>query len=187
MEFAAVVLSGGGGSRLGGVDKSALLYEGRPLLDHALVAVAAATDVVVVGPATDPSVAARFVRELPPGAGPAAGLLAGRDALGSLDDATSLVVLAVDMPQVSAATVDRILDAMGPHEGAFLVDGSGRRQLAGALRPAALDAHRPPPSGVPGLPMHRLLAPLDLVDVPAVGSEAHDIDTWADLDGPAAL
>ena len=29
--------------------------------------------------------------------------------------------------------------------------------------------------------LHRLLAPLDLADVPTVGDEAVDIDTWADL------
>ena len=29
--------------------------------------------------------------------------------------------------------------------------------------------------------LHRLLAPLDLADVPTTGDEAVDIDTWADL------
>ena len=29
--------------------------------------------------------------------------------------------------------------------------------------------------------LHRLLAPLDLADVPAVGEEAVDVDSWADL------
>ena len=29
--------------------------------------------------------------------------------------------------------------------------------------------------------LHRLLAPLDLATSPAIGDEAVDIDTWADL------
>jgi hypothetical protein len=31
------------------------------------------------------------------------------------------------------------------------------------------------------MPLHRLLAPLDLAEVPAVGEEAVDVDTWSDL------
>ncbi|MGH8776871.1 MAG: NTP transferase domain-containing protein, partial [Jiangellaceae bacterium] len=45
----AVVLAGGRGSRLGGVDKPALRIGGRTLLDTALVATAAARSTVVVG------------------------------------------------------------------------------------------------------------------------------------------
>ena len=29
--------------------------------------------------------------------------------------------------------------------------------------------------------LHRLLAPLDLAAVPAIGEEAVDVDSWADL------
>jgi hypothetical protein len=29
--------------------------------------------------------------------------------------------------------------------------------------------------------MHRLLAGLDLAEVPAIGDEAHDVDGWSDL------
>jgi len=29
--------------------------------------------------------------------------------------------------------------------------------------------------------MRRLIAPLELVEVPAVDEETHDIDTWADV------
>ena len=91
------------------------------------------------------------------------------------------MVLAVDMPYVGPATVSRLLDALGGEgaavDGAFLVDEGGRRQLAGVLRPDRLD----PPDDRDGLPMHRLLDTLVLTQVIAVGREAVDVDTWADV------
>jgi hypothetical protein len=46
---------------------------------------------------------------------------------------------------------------------------------------AALLAAAPPYGEEHGLPMHRLLAPLRLAQVTAVGEEATDVDTWEDL------
>lgn len=176
--FAAVVLTGGTGERMGGVDKGAVALGGRTLLDHALAATSGASDVVVVG-APVPGV--RTVREAPARGGPAAGLLAGRDALGAVE---WLVVLAVDMPLVAPTTVRRLLaaagDPEGGHDGAVLVDAEGRRQLCVALRASRLDDVRPPDAA--GLGFFRLLAGLDLAEVPAVGAEASDLDTWADVE-----
>jgi molybdopterin-guanine dinucleotide biosynthesis protein A len=180
-DFAAVILSGGTGARLGGVDKAALELGGRTLLERAVGAVAGAVEVVVVGPPIDgfdppgatPPV--RFVIEDPPGGGPAAGLVAGLTALG----AGLVVVLAVDMPYVAPTTVARLLDAVIREraDGAFLVDEGGRRQLAGVLRPDRLA----PPDDRHGLPLHRLLDKMVLTLVPALGQEAVDVDTWADV------
>jgi CTP:molybdopterin cytidylyltransferase MocA len=127
------------------------------------------------------------VRGDPPHGGPAAALLAGRDALQGLPN--HLAVLAVDMPRVGADTFRRLLDAAaGGHDGAVLTDASGRPALAAVLGLAALDRVRP--DDAHGLPLHRLLAPLDLAVVTARPGEARDVDTWADLrdlgDGPDA-
>jgi molybdopterin-guanine dinucleotide biosynthesis protein A len=175
-EFAAVVLTGGTGARLGGADKASLDVGGRTLLEHAFDAVADAAEVVVVGPSVPTGRPVTFTREDPPGGGPAAGLLAGRDAL--LHRPEVLGVLAVDMPYVDARTFRRLREALAAAgaDGAFLVDGTGRRQLAGVLVTDRL----PEPAHRHGLPLHRLLEPLDLVDVPALGREALDVDTWAD-------
>ena len=62
-----------------------------------------------------------------------------------------------------------------------LVDGDGRRQLAGVLDAARLDVVRPDLEGQHGMALHRLLAPLDLAGVAATGEEAVDVDSWADL------
>jgi molybdopterin-guanine dinucleotide biosynthesis protein A len=174
--YAAVVLSGGTGRRLGGTDKAGLRLGGGTLLARALDAVAGADEVVVVGPETPTAYPVVFVLEHPPGGGPAAGLIAGLLALEGRH--ARVVVLAVDMPYVAAETVARLLEALGPDaDGAFLADPDGRRQLAGVLRPDRLTI-----SGDPhGLPLHRLLAGLELTPVPTTGREALDVDTWEDV------
>jgi molybdopterin-guanine dinucleotide biosynthesis protein A len=177
VDHAAVILAGGTAVRMDGVDKAGLEYAGRTLLEHALASVHAAVEVVVVGDPVPTTRPATFVREDPPHGGPAAGLLAGRDAL--LARPVYLAVLAVDMPRVSADTFQRLLAAADGRDGAFLADAAGRRALAGVLDLAALDRVRP--GDVSGLPLHRLLAPLDLAEVAGVQGEARDVDTWADL------
>lgn len=182
VQLAGIVLAGGRGARLGGVRKGDLRRDGRALLDRALSACAACAEVVVVGdaPADARSGRVRFVREEPAYGGPAAGLLTGAATVGP--GARSLVVLAVDMPLVDGGTVRRLLDAVGrgSTDGAVLVDGAGRRQLAMALRRDALARVAPPPDDWSGLPLHRLLAGLRLVAVPAHADEAADVDTWDD-------
>ena len=86
--FGAVILSGGTGRRLGLIDKSALIVGGRTLLERAIGSVLGAEQIVVVGPAPAAALALptggpsiRFTLEDPVGGGPAAGLLAGRDAM----------------------------------------------------------------------------------------------------------
>jgi molybdopterin-guanine dinucleotide biosynthesis protein A len=176
--FAAVVLAGGTAARLDGADKASVEVAGRTLLEHALEATAAATETVVVGEQVPTSRPVTFTREEPAYGGPAAGLLAGRDALAGHPDL--LLVLAVDMPGVTAATVDRLVTTAAAHDGAFLADPSGRRQLAGVLDLATLDRTRP--DDTHGLPLHRLLEGLDLALLAGAEDEARDVDTWADVE-----
>jgi molybdopterin-guanine dinucleotide biosynthesis protein A len=173
--WAAVVLAGGTAVRLDGADKAALEHGGQTLLEHALAAVGAADEVVVVGDRMPTSRPVTFTRESPAGGGPLAALRAGVGALIGLP--RLVVVLAVDMPHVTAATVERLLTAADDAEGAWLVDASGRRQLAGAvLRERVLELSEPH-----GVPMRALSASGAAVDVPADGDEADDVDTWADV------
>ena len=92
-----------------------------------------------------------------------------------------IVVLAVDMPRVTPATLRRLREAAEGHDGAFLHDREGRRQLAGVIDAGRLDAVRPDLEGQHGMALHRLLAPLRLAQVASSGDEAVDIDSWADL------
>ena len=69
--LAAVILTGGTGVRLGGVDKASIEIAGQTLLEHALTATAVADEVVVVGPQVPTSRPVTWTREDPPGGGPA--------------------------------------------------------------------------------------------------------------------
>jgi molybdopterin-guanine dinucleotide biosynthesis protein A len=173
--WAAVILTGGRGKRLGGVDKASLELGGRTLLDRALAAVAGAAEVVVVGPESGTPPKARFVRESPAGGGPLAGLSTGVAALEQTHDL--VVVLAVDMPHVDADTVARLLVAADAVDSAWLTDAHGRRQLAGALRPSLV----PGPAESHGGAMRSVMSIGSSRDVPAAGEEAADVDSWDDL------
>jgi molybdopterin-guanine dinucleotide biosynthesis protein A len=173
--WAAVILTGGAGKRLGGADKAALEHGGRTLLERALAAVDGAAETVVVGREVPTSRSVTFTRESPPGGGPLAGLAAGVAALGREHE--RVVVLAVDMPHVSAGTVERLLAAADGADASWLIDAAGRRQLAGVVRPDLV----PAADEADGVPMRVLMATGDGRDVPAVGAEADDVDTRDDL------
>lgn len=179
LALGAIVLAGGTAARMGGVDKASIELHGRTLLAHALDAVMDAGEVVVLGEWVPTERPVTFTREDPASGGPAAGLLAGLDAFARRP--REVVVLAVDMPLVTMATIGRLRDHLVDRDGAVLCDGHGRRQLAMLLRTDALEGARPEYGGEHGLPLHRLLDPLRIVDVPALGDEARDIDSWADL------
>ena len=185
--WGAVVLSGGTGMRMGGVDKASVRVDGVRLLEHALAAVADADEVVVVGDPVDTSRPVLWTVEDPPRGGPAAGLLAGVDRFTRAP--AFVAALAVDMPRVGPATFERLLTAVqsadetGGVDGAVLIDASGHRQtLAAVYRLGALSSARPAAADdVPGLSMRRLVEGLRLLEVPGVGDETRDVDTWQDL------
>jgi molybdopterin-guanine dinucleotide biosynthesis protein A len=176
--FSAIVLAGGVAARLDGADKASIELDGRTLLTWALDAVIDAAEVVVVGDPVPTHRPVTFVREDPRHGGPVAALLTGRDAL--LDPRGTVAVLACDMPYLTPQTFQRLRDA-GGGDGAVLTGPDGRRQLAMVLDVARLDAVRPSVEEQHNLALHRLLAALDLAEVPAQGREHRDIDTWTDL------
>ena len=93
--------------RFQGADKASMELGGITLLEHALGALAEVPEVVVVGDEVITSRPVGFIREDPPGGGPAAGLLAGLDGFPGLP--RLVMVLAVDMPLVTTATVRRLM------------------------------------------------------------------------------
>ena len=178
----AVVLAGGTAARMGGVDKAGIELEGITLLERALAATMTAFEVVVVGDQVPTTRPVTWTIEDPRGGGPAAGLLT---AVGGFLRPPELVqVLAVDMPGVGPGTFSRISEALtDAHDGALLVDDDGRRQpLCALYRRRALVEAAPSDAGDwHGLPVHRLLEPLHLAEVPARGGESRDVDTWEAL------
>ncbi|MGO4614745.1 NTP transferase domain-containing protein [Nocardia sp. 2YAB30] len=138
----AIVLAGGRASRMGGVDKPAIIIGGRSMLEAALAAVASCTHTVVVGPhrpELPPEI--RQVREVPPGSGPVSAIGAGLRALGSA--APLVVVLAADLPFLSGWTIGELTRHVmeSGADAVFAADESGRPQyLIGVWRRSALAA-----------------------------------------------
>ena len=181
--FDAVVLVGGRGSRLGGVDKAALDLGGHPLVDASLNAARGARTLVVVGRTSAPLPSrAVLTQEEPAGSGPAAGFARGLTSI--TDPASWTLLLGCDVPGAGDA-VRRLLNAsaagaVADVDGFVLTDADGRAQwMLGLYRTAsvrvAVDA-----SAATNLSMRTLFAGLDLVRVPPAGREWHDVDTWAD-------
>ena len=172
--YAAVVLAGGSGRRLGGADKPALELAGRSLLQRVLDGLDPTADVTVVGPERDGVAGVRWVREDPPGAGPRAALAAGLAAV----DRPVTVVLAGDQPWIAPALPALLGAVAGGAPAAVVLQADGRRNpLAAAwdtttLR-RALDA--------PGRSLQDLFADLAVVEVPDLGGWSDDVDTPDDL------
>ncbi|UKA59616.1 molybdenum cofactor guanylyltransferase [Arthrobacter sp. FW306-2-2C-D06B] len=191
MHFDAVILAGGKSSRLGGVPKAQLRYDGATLLQRAVAAARGAGRVVVVGPDTgtlpDGTLTAR---EDPPYSGPAAAIAAGLLRLGqrspSTEHAPWVLVLACDMP-LAAAAVPVLLQELAGHgdtEGAMSISADGRKQpLLGIYRVSALQREVQAAAAQGGLAnaaVFRLLARLDLLAVPVPAGSTDDVDTWED-------
>jgi molybdopterin-guanine dinucleotide biosynthesis protein A len=178
----AVLLAGGAGRRLGTIDKPALSVRGRTLLDIAIAACAAARMTVVVGPVRPTSRPVRWAREDPPGGGPLAALATG---VRALDPGTDfVVVLAADLPAVTAAAVRELVAAAGrppAPDGAVARDASGRRQpLLAAYRRTALERALDT-LGDPHDRAFRELTDRLVLESVDVAAAAADIDTPDDL------
>lgn len=177
--WGGILLTGGGAVRLSGADKATIEIAGKSLLEYALAALAGVGETVVVGELVPTSRPVNFVREDPAGGGPAAGLLAGLAGFSRPPD--SVVVLAVDMPLVTADSVRRLVAAMesDPALDGVLLDGG--QYLCAAYRRRALTASGEQAESSHGLSMRKLLSGLRLGSVDSVGAEARDVDTLKDL------
>ena len=181
--YDAIILAGGSGRRLGGVDKAALEIDGRSLLERVLAAVEQATDVVVVGPPRALPSGIQSTSEQPAGGGPAAGLAAGLE----LIVAPVVVVLACDLPHMTSETVQSLVDALAGDgaaetDGSALVDASGRRQhLAAAYRTDSLRAAVAAMGDLRGAPLRDVVAGLVMLELPVTDSSSADCDTWDDV------
>ena len=182
-DFDAVIVAGGQGSRMGHVSKADLDVHGERLLDIVLRATKGARATVVVGDVIVPR-GVLLTREEPAGTGPAAGVLAGLDAVA--DPAAWTLVLACDLPGApgAVATLRRALDA-APEEadGLALRDEAGELQhllafyRTDALRRAFAEWGDPANRSVRGV-----MANLALLPVDPEGASVDDLDTPEQLE-----
>jgi len=174
MVWDAIVLAGGRGSRLGGIDKGSLEFDGETLLSRTIRAVSGASRVVVVGDVDVPGAIA--VREEPRFSGPAAAIGAGLAHV----QAPYVLVVGCDQPFLADA-IGPLLEGASVGDGAIASDLTGRRQhLLAVLRTESLrESARSQPTLV-DLSVRKLLAPLDLREVILPARATLDVDTWHD-------
>ena len=180
--FGMIILAGGRGSRLGGLDKPGLVVGDRTLLGSVVAAgtAAGARQVIVVGPERPGLSGACFVREEPPGAGPVPALRRGLAEAGE----PWVAVLAADLPFLRPAHLGALLRAGQGHRGAVLADDAGRPQwLAGCWRTGAL---RDAAAGYAGDSLRGLLGPLAPVLV-RIARAPGEAPPWLDCDTPDDL
>jgi len=182
--LAAVVLAGGAGRRLGGVDKPAIMVGGRPLLGSVVEAavLAGAGRIVVVGPARPGFPVVSFTSEEPAGGGPVPALRAGL----ALVSEPVMLLLAGDLPFLDAGVLRGLAASArdGTGDGAVLVDDSGRAQwLASCWGTAGLRAALESYSGDS---LRGLLSSLNYAEL-APAPEAGAPPWWLDCDTPEDL
>jgi molybdopterin-guanine dinucleotide biosynthesis protein A len=186
LSYAAVVLAGGTGSRLGGVDKAEINVGGGTLPRMAIGATGWARATVVVGPDRDVPGDVLITQEDPPGGGPVAAVAAGLRLL-ALDDAVDVaVVLACDMPFVDSEAIHRLVRELAERPGVdavMYVDADGRRQyLAAAYRTARLADAITAVGDPAGASMRSVVAGLTVAEIAAHPELTLDCDTWQDVE-----
>lgn len=107
-DVSAAILAGGRAARFGGRDKSAIVVEGRTILERQIDALAPiAGEILIVGRGTHP--AARTIPDRVEGCGPMGGL----DAALSAARGDLVVVVACDMPFVTTALLTGLVGLAG--------------------------------------------------------------------------
>ena len=119
-----LVLAGGRGQRMGGVDKGLQPWRGRPLVDHALARLAPQVrEVMISANRNAAAYATRAARVLADAShdfpGPLAGILAGLRACAT----PWLMVVPCDSPQLPADLVARLAQGLGGAPGAVVERG----------------------------------------------------------------
>ncbi len=144
-----IVLAGGRSTRFGEDDKLDAELRGRPLFHHAVLALAALCDSIIVVVAADASsppplpqdatVPVRVVRDRLAAAGPLAGLAAGLEAA----DSELVLVAGGDQPDLAPGILELLIGSIRDADAAVLAEHDRPRPIPAALRRApALEAAR---------------------------------------------
>jgi molybdopterin-guanine dinucleotide biosynthesis protein A len=181
-DVTGIVLAGGRSSRFGS-DKLAADLDGRPLLHHAVEAVAAVVHevIVIAAPGVEPPIPAalgsrvRVVHDPEPFGGPLLGLVTALSAV-----TTPLALVAGgDMPRMVPTVLRRLVTAVRPDRHAVILEVPGRIQpLPMALDVAAARAAAGASLGRGRHSLRDLLRELGAASIPA--------PVWLSLDPSAA-
>lgn len=107
-DVSALIVAGGKATRLGGVDKRAIVVDGRTIFERQIAAVSRLVHEVIVSGRTEVA-GYRNVVDAVPGLGPLSGIAAGLDSA----ETPWLLVLAGDMPRIDPAVIELVLSRAG--------------------------------------------------------------------------
>lgn len=146
MTLSAIILTGGRASRFAGVHKPGVELGGRTVVSRLLAAVRAVdpdAEVVVAGRPdgldAEEAETVRIVREQPEFAGPLAGIAAGSAVISSADPTDVSLVIAGDMPMVTAThLVDLVEECARTGRPITGTDDRGKAQFLCAAWPTEL-------------------------------------------------
>ena len=131
--IAGVILAGGQGRRLGGVDKASSLLDGRPLIDHVIPRVQPQVSSLIINASGDPDRFARHGFPVVPDvvegfAGPLAGILTGMNWISEhRPEVAWLASFAVDTPFLPLNLVATLAEALVREGGDIACARSGDR------------------------------------------------------------
>ncbi len=136
MSVTAAILAGGAARRFGGADKSALVVDGRSILERQLGELAGlAGEVLLVGAGPSTLPGTRVVADRVSGAGPLGGLYTAlSEAHGSVT-----VAIACDMPFVTAGLLGYLASLANGVDAVVPQTEDGYHPLCAAYTPACLD------------------------------------------------
>jgi molybdopterin-guanine dinucleotide biosynthesis protein A len=185
--FAGAVLTGGASRRMGR-DKTLLEVDGTPmgLRVAAALRAAGAAPVVAVG-GDGPALSAlglTWHADRHPGEGPLGGLLS---AFAAVPGAELVVVLATDLPDVTAGAITALVAGIGGHDAALArrevddEDSGGLEPLCAVWRPAACRPVLERAFATGERAVHRAWADLDLVGVAVPPQVLRNVNTLGDL------
>ena len=135
MKFTGIVLAGGQGRRMGGVDKGLQLLNGRPMIAHVIERLAPQVEDIVINANQNPEAYSKLGHPVVPDAiegyaGPLAGLHAG------LQAATQALVVTApcDSPFLPADLVARLASALGDNDLAVAKTGAQAHPVFALVR-----------------------------------------------------
>jgi molybdenum cofactor guanylyltransferase len=137
IDVSALILAGGRGSRLGGIDKTTLVVDGESIFARQTRVVSPIVSEILVSSPRDID-GYRTVRDVADAVGPLAGITAGLEAAAT----EWLLVIAGDMPNISEPAIRLLFDRGGDEAAAFRIGGRPE-PLCSLLRvaPAKRAAH----------------------------------------------
>jgi len=143
MKAVGVILAGGRGARMGGVDKALVTLDGAPLIAHVIRRLGPQVDALAINAGGDPGRFAAFglpvlPDPVPDQPGPLAGILAGMRWAGQ-QGASHVVTAATDTPFLPSDLVDRLTGAAHrTHQPIALAESGGRLHPTFGLWPVSL-------------------------------------------------